>query len=173
MPFNNVLKKLISGGPASAGTTAVTQAATVPPLIVALADDAKKNASGLPRFANRCQAKADIIAVLAGALSAATSLSIWATLQQTPALWAKVVVASASLLAAVFALLTRIYNWGGVASEARQLASKYGRLYGDLLEIEGKLLAGKTVSDDKIGELRVQLENLKESRQKINAELDS
>jgi hypothetical protein len=172
MTINHALKRLISKESESASTTAIPQGATVPPLIAALADDAKKNASGLPGFANRCQAKADRLAVSAGALSAATSLSIWATLQQTPAWWAKVVVASAALVAAILALLTRIYNWGGVASEARQLASKYGHLYGDLLEIEGKLLAGKAVSDDKIGELRVQLENLKDGRQKINAELD-
>lgn len=148
---------------AQAGVTVV-----IPPLVDALAEDAKKNASGLPEFAIRSQRMANRITALSSILAAATSLTIWVTLQQSPAWWAKVIVASATLAAAVLALLPRIYQWNEAAAEARRLASEYGHLYGDILELEGKA-NGQGFDDAKIAELRAKLEALKERRQKINA----
>lgn len=140
----------------------------IPPLVSALAEDAKKNASGLPKFANRSQRMANRITALSSILAAATSLTIWVTLQQSPAWWAKVIVASATLVAAVLALLPRIYQWNEHATEARKLSSEYGHLYGDILKLEGEA-NGKGFDQAKIDELRSKLEALKERRQNIDA----
>lgn len=140
----------------------------VPPLVNALAEDAKKNASGLPQFANRSQRMANRITALSSILAAATSLTIWVTLQQSPAWWAKVIVASAMLAAAVLALLPRIYQWNEHATEARKLSTEYGRLYGDILELEDEANR-KGFDHAKVTEWRVTLESLKERRQNIDA----
>lgn len=162
MPANGTTKRAINVQPQSGS------AIYVPPLVDALAEDAKKNASGLPEFANRSQRMANGITALSSVLAAATSLTIWVTLQQSPAWWAKVVVASATLAAAVLALLPRIYQWNEHATEARKLASEYGHLYGDVLDLEGEA-NGKEFDHAKVAELRARLEALKDRRQNINA----
>jgi hypothetical protein len=143
---------------------------TVPPIVEALAEDAAQNASGLPRFANRNQSRANLLTATSNTLAALTSLAIWATLQSSPAWWAKIVVASAALASAVLGFLPRIYQWNERAAEARQLASEYGHLYGDLLEIKGRYLENKKVTDEEIKQLRTTLESLKKQRQAINAQ---
>jgi hypothetical protein len=55
---------------------------------------------------------------------------------------------------------------------ARQLASEYGHLYGDLLELKGEFLeeqVDRKPSSEKLRKHRVQLEALKKRRQDINA----
>lgn len=143
---------------------------TIPPIVEALAEDAAQNASGLPRFANRNQSRANLLTAISNALAALTGLAIWATLQETPAWWAKVAVASAALVSAVLGFLPRIYQWSETAAEARRLASEYGHLYGDLLEIKGQFMENRRVSDEGIKQLRTTLENLKKQRQAINAQ---
>jgi hypothetical protein len=144
----------------------------VPPILEALAEDAEKNASGLPRFANRNQSRANLVTATSNALAALTGLAIWVSIQQNPVWWAKVIVAAAALLSAVLGFLPRIYRWSETAAEARRLGSEYGHLYGDLLDVKGQLLedgADRTSSHEKIKQLRATLEGLKKQRQEINA----
>jgi hypothetical protein len=145
---------------------------TIPPILDALAEDAKKNAEGLPNFANKNQSIANLVTAISNTLAALTGLAIWATIQESPAWWAKALVAPAALLSAVLGFLPGIYSWRETAAEARRLASEYGHLYGDLLEVEWQFMEGKEdqKAHERIKELRTTLESLKKQRQDINAE---
>ena len=107
--------------------------------------------------------------MISNTLAALTGLAIWATLEGSPAWWAKVAVAVAALLSAALGFLPTIYRWSEHAAVARQLASEYGHLHGDVLELKGKILKGGEVSDETIREARTTLEALKKQRQQINA----
>ncbi|MFE0523152.1 hypothetical protein [Streptomyces sp. NPDC058954] len=141
----------------------------VPPILEALIKDADEKASGLPQYANRCQSRADFISACSNTLAALTGLTIWATVQTDPAWWAKVLVALAALSSAVLGFLPSIYHWSDKATKARQLASEYGHLYGELLKAKGKILKGEVVSDEGIEIMRAELEFLKKQRQEIDA----
>jgi hypothetical protein len=80
----------------------------------------------------------------------------------------RTLVASATLAAAVLALLPRIYQWNEHATEARKLPSEYRHLYGDILELQGEA-DGKGFDQAKVAVLRSKLEALKERRQNIDA----
>ncbi|ALV35570.1 hypothetical protein [Streptomyces sp. CdTB01] len=140
----------------------------VSPYLEALAKDAGANASALPHYAKRCQSRADLVTTCSNCLAALTGLTIWATVQATPAWWAKVLVAFAALLSAVLGFLPAIYKWGDKAKAARDLASRYGHLYGDLLKLEEKILQGENVNAGSVEQKRIELESLKKQRQEID-----
>lgn len=89
----------------------------------------------LPDYADRNQRKADCWAIAAGILAAITSLSIWPVLTETEAAWAKTLVSVVALAAAVCALVPRIKNYSEMATEARQLVSKYADAMGRLRDL--------------------------------------
>jgi hypothetical protein len=89
----------------------------------------------LPEYADRNQSKADSWAILAGALAAITSLSIFPVLGEGSGTWVKVIVSAVALASAVAALVPRVKNYGELAGAARVLAAQYGRVYGLLLDV--------------------------------------
>jgi hypothetical protein len=142
----------------------------VPPLVEAMVEDAKDNARGLPLYANHLQFKANLLTALSNTLAALTGLAIWTVLQRSSAWWAQAAVALAALTSAVLGFLPGIYRWNENAGTARRLASEYGHLYGDLLDIKGRFLQDPAgVPDADVKECRTQLEGLKKQRQEINA----
>ncbi|WP_199509935.1 hypothetical protein [Nucisporomicrobium flavum] len=160
-----LLRRLPSGsGPASAATL------LVPPLVEAMAEDARDNARGLPLYANHLQFKANLLTALSNTLAALTGLAIWTVLQRSSAWWAQAAVALAALTSAVLGFLPGIYRWNENAGTARRLASEYGHLYGDLLDLKGRFLKDPaSVPDGDVKEARTRLEGLKKQRQEINA----
>lgn len=91
--------------------------------------------NALPRYADRQQLKADFWAILAGILAATTSLAIFPVLGETPTTLEKAIVSAFALLAAVCALVPRVKNYGELAGQARELSSRYGGIYGDLVDL--------------------------------------
>jgi hypothetical protein len=89
----------------------------------------------LPRYADRNQRKADAWAIAAGILSALTSLAIWPIVTNDASAAAKVVVSAVALAAAVCALVPRVMNYSELAGAARELASRYGNLTGQLIDL--------------------------------------
>ena len=89
----------------------------------------------LPRYADRQQLKADFWAILAGILASVTSLAIFPVLGDAPSTAEQAVVSAAALLAAVCALVPRVKNYGELAGQARELSSRYGGIYGDLVDL--------------------------------------
>ena len=162
------LASTVDGG--SPRLPAVVGPPLVPPIVDAIADSAKNNAEGLPRFASRCQLKANLLTTTSNTLAAVTGLAIWLTIEQSSAWWAKALVALAALVSAVLGFLPGIFHWSDNAATARRIGSEYGHLYGDVLVFKGQILDGTTkVSDDKIDKFRTKLESLKQQRQEINA----
>ncbi len=88
----------------------------------------------LPRYAEREQRSADFWALLAGLVSAVTGLSLW-PLMETPTTLGQIVFSAGALFAAVSALVPRIFNFGEMAGQARELTSRYGRVLGDLVDL--------------------------------------
>jgi hypothetical protein len=89
----------------------------------------------LPRYADGRQRWADAWAIAAGILAAATSLSIFPVLGDDSTDAQKWVVSIFAFAAAICALIPRIRNYGELAGSARELASRYGSLEGDLLDL--------------------------------------
>jgi len=89
----------------------------------------------LPRYADREQRWADFWALLAGVVSAVTGLSIWPLLTEST-FFGQALLSAAALFAAISALIPRIFNYGEMAGQARELTSRYGRVLGDLLDID-------------------------------------
>jgi len=89
----------------------------------------------LPIYADGRQRWADAWAIAAGILAAATSLAIFPVLGDDSSDLEKVVVSVVAFAAAICALIPRIRNYGELAGQARELASRYGSLEGDLLDL--------------------------------------
>jgi hypothetical protein len=89
----------------------------------------------LPRYADRNQRKADAWAIAAGILSAITSLAIWPVVTNDASAFSKVLVSAVALAAAVCALVPRVMNYSEMAGAARELASRYGSLTGQLIDL--------------------------------------
>ncbi len=89
----------------------------------------------LPRYADRNQKKADAWAIASGILAAITSLAIWPAVAENSATWATVLVSAVALAAAVCALLPRVKGYSELAGQARELAGRYGPIYGHLLNL--------------------------------------
>src|SRR6185312_2045221 len=89
----------------------------------------------LPIYADGRQRWADAWAIAAGILAAATSLAIFPVLGDDSSDLEKVVVSVVAFAAAICALIPRIRNYGELAGQARELASRYGSLKGDLLDL--------------------------------------
>jgi len=89
----------------------------------------------LPRYADRNQQKADRWAIASGILAAITSLAIWPLVTESKQTWATVLVSLVALGAAVCALVPRIKNYAEMAGQARELASRYGSIYGKLMDL--------------------------------------
>lgn len=167
-----------SGGDSTSDTSSAKAAAATTvsarkylPLVDAMVDNAERNGSGLPQFANTCQARADLLTTMSNTLAALTGLAIWASIEASPAWWAKAAMAFAALLSAVLGFLPGIYHWSDHATRARDLACRYGELHGDVLTIQGRIREGDEVSADDIKDARTRLETLKKQRQEINAQL--
>ena len=101
-------------------------------------------ARALPHYADRQQRWADIFSIFAGVVTAATGLAIWPVLTGVTA--DKVIAVTPGtvlysvvvLAAAISALLPRIFSFGEMAGHARELASQYGSLVGDLRDLKGQ-----------------------------------
>ena len=91
--------------------------------------------NALPRYADRQQVQADFWAILSGILAAITSLAIFPVLGESPTTQEKAVVSAFALLAAICALVPRVRNYGELAGQARELSSRYGGIYGDLVDL--------------------------------------
>ncbi|MBK8447085.1 MAG: hypothetical protein IPL41_10525 [Micropruina sp.] len=89
----------------------------------------------LPAYANDKQRTADRWAIAAGLLAAVTSLTVWATLEESTSNWARAAVAIFSLATAVCALFPRVKNYGEMAGHARELSARYGQILGDLFNL--------------------------------------
>jgi hypothetical protein len=96
----------------------------------------------LPRYACRQQNKADAWAIAAGVLAAITGLAIFPTADSGETL-AEIAVAVTGFLAAVFALVPRVKNYAEMAGKAREIATSYGPLRGDLMDALADAEAGK------------------------------
>ena len=89
----------------------------------------------LPVYADSRQLRADFWAIAAGLLAALTSLSIFPVLGDGSTDLQKWVISIVAFLAAICALIPRVKNYGELAGQARELASRYGSLEGDLLDL--------------------------------------
>ncbi len=98
-------------------------------------DSAQFWARELPRYADRQQRRADAWSIAAGLLAAIASLSIFPILTSNAADFGKWVVSAIALLAAICALVPRVRSYGELAGQAREVASRYGRLTGDLMDL--------------------------------------
>ena len=96
---------------------------------------AQRWADMLPRFADRCQLKADWWAITAGVLAAITSLAVFPVLGESSSVTAKTLVSVVALASAVSALVPRVKGYGEQAGAARVLAAQYGSVYGRLLDL--------------------------------------
>lgn len=105
-------------------------------------DSAVYWAGELPRYASRQQNKADAWAIAAGIVAAVTGLAIFPTAESGGTV-AKVLVSLAGFLAAVFALVPRVKNYAEMAGKAREVATLYGPLVGDLLDCLEEAEAGR------------------------------
>ena len=98
-------------------------------------------ARALPLYADHEQWKADVCSLVAGIITALTGLAIWPLVtgvsdnKVTVVNPGTLLFSGAALLAAIVALLPRIYNFGEMAGHARELASSYGSLVGDLEDL--------------------------------------
>jgi len=98
-------------------------------------------ARALPHYADREQMWADACSLGAGIISAVTSLAIWPLLtgvsgtQVTTVSPGAILFSAAALAAAVIALLPRVFSFGEMAGHARELASGYGSMVGDLEDL--------------------------------------
>ncbi|WP_233149871.1 hypothetical protein [Kineosporia sp. A_224] len=90
----------------------------------------------LPRYAERKQRQADGWAIMSGVVGALTGLSIWPVATETSAVWIRLLVAGGALVAAVCALVPRVYNFGELAGQAREVGAKFGDCYGDLIDLD-------------------------------------
>ena len=89
----------------------------------------------LPIYADGRQRWADAWAIAAGLLAALTSLSIFPVLGDDSTDLQKWAISIVAFAAAICALIPRIRNYGELAGQARELASRYGSLEGDLLDL--------------------------------------
>jgi hypothetical protein len=102
-------------------------------------EDCRKSAGfwvrELPKYADRQQSWADFWALAAGILAAATSVAIFPVITDDSPDWHKWVVAGSAFLAAIFALFPRVLNYAEMAGSARTLASRYGGIVGELIDL--------------------------------------
>jgi hypothetical protein len=103
-------------------------------------DSARFWTATLPHYADREQKWADVFGLVAGLVSALTGLAIWPVLatgnatssQLTPG---AIVISVAAMVAAVAALVPRVMNFAEMAGQARELASRYGAVLGQLEDL--------------------------------------
>jgi hypothetical protein len=114
-------------------------------------------ARALPHYADSEQSKADWCSLIAGVAAAITGLGIWPLLgindgkvtELNP--WT-LAFSGLALVAAIAALLPRIYNYGEMAGHAREVGTRYGTLVGALedlvLESPFDPIAARAVVDE-------------------------
>jgi hypothetical protein len=90
----------------------------------------------LPRYAYSKQRRADGWAIASGVIVALTGLAIWPVATETSAIWIRLVVGGGALAAAICALVPRVYNFGELAGQAREITGRYGNCYGDLVDLD-------------------------------------
>jgi hypothetical protein len=91
--------------------------------------------SELPRYADKEQRWADVLAVASAIVASITGLSIWPLLE-TGTDVGKAIFSAGALFAALLAALPRIFNFAEMAGGARELASRYGAIVGDLVDLD-------------------------------------
>lgn len=96
----------------------------------------------LPKYAGRQQSKADRWAIASGFVAALTGLSVFPTVENGGT-WQTVAVSVAAFLAAAFALVPRVKNYGEMAGKAREIATLYGPLRGELLDAYEEMCDGQ------------------------------
>ena len=96
----------------------------------------------LPAYACRQQFKADNWSLAAGVLAAVTGLAVFPTADNGGVL-ETTAISIAAFLAAIFALVPRVKNYGEMAGKAREVAALYGPLKGDLLDALQELETGQ------------------------------
>lgn len=89
----------------------------------------------LPKYADRQQRKADAWAIASGILASITGLAIFPILTDTSTDLQKAIISGIAFGAAICALVPRIMNYAELAGQARELASRYGGVVGDLLDL--------------------------------------
>nr|NLI50961.1 hypothetical protein [Propionibacterium sp.] len=114
----------------------------------------------LPRYADSYQARADFWAIAAGLLAAVTSLSIWPVLNESPSVWAKVLVSMVALASAICALVPRIKGYAEEAGAARVLSAQYGSIVGRLVD----LLAEQTLNREVASLIVAEFQAIKEKK---------
>lgn len=101
-------------------------------------------ARALPHYADKEQRWADVCSLLAGVISAITSLAIWplvtgvADNKVDSVTVGAIVFSGFALAAAIVALLPRVFNFGEMAGGARELATRYGSMVGELRDLLGE-----------------------------------
>jgi hypothetical protein len=124
--------------PTAGGPTAPADRSAIPVCaenLKACLDSAGFWVEELPRYADRQQRRADGWAIAAGVLAAITSLAVWPVVTQEEGIWATAVVSVVAFASALCALVPRIMNYGELAGQARELASRYGSAYGKLIDL--------------------------------------
>jgi hypothetical protein len=90
----------------------------------------------LLHFANSMQNRADLFAITSALLASVTSLSVWTVLSGSPTWIAQLVVAVVALVSAATAVVPRVRKYGEAAGKARELATQYGGLLGELTDAQ-------------------------------------
>ncbi|MEV6268210.1 hypothetical protein AB0L64_13615 [Kribbella sp. NPDC051936] len=142
-----------------------SQPPITPERIQVCEDNARGWTAELQVYADRMQRLADRWALTAGVLAAITSLSVWATLAETANGWAQALVAIIGVLSSFAALVPRIKNYAEEAGQARQLSTRYGRVYGKL--VDARLWAEDHATDSVLRQVLEEFEDVKADKDQL------
>jgi hypothetical protein len=112
-------------------------------------------------YADRLQARANRHAIIAGIISAITSLAAWPALSSSPGWWARLFVSGLALSAAVVAIIPTTLNYSDGAQKATSLIAEYGHHIGVLRDARIALEEGTDVDEDYLRSIHAAFEATK------------
>lgn len=155
----------------STTTTSAWGDGTLPVSVERLAicrDSAEFWTQRLGTFGEELETKADVYAIVALGLSTLTAGAVWTTVSSSTDVWAQVAVTIIALLAALAVGVPKTRNFSGGAVKASELSTRYGSVYGDLLDAVKALEAHQSIANDDLRRLVEKFESIKAEKDNMH-----
>lgn len=121
----------------------------------------------LARYGARMRKRSNIYAVAAAVVSTITGATIWTTFSKSPETWAQILVGAIAVLAAVLALIPKLWGYSDCAINAPAIGSKYGKQLEKLRKAHDDLDAGVEGASDKAWAAIIEFYDIREEKEKL------
>ena len=121
----------------------------------------------LARYGASMRKRSNNFAVAAAAVSTITGAAIWTTVSKSSETWAQILVGAIAVLAAILALVPKLWGYSDCATNAPTVGSKYGKQLENLRKAHDDLDAGVAGASDKAWAAILEFYDIREEKEKL------